>query len=149
VAPLITLVVCFAIIFLINKYILKDKLSLSLVGRASLAIMLIFTGIAHFARTENMIQMLPEFIPFKMEIVYVTGILEISAAIGLLIQKLSKLTSILLIIFFLAILPANIIGSIKQVSLGGMEKGISYLYFRIPLQMLFIYWTYYFGIKKN
>ena len=99
--------------------------------------------------TESMIQMLPEFIPYKKETVYLTGILEISASIGLLIQRLSKLTSILLIVFFLAILPANIVGSIKQVNFGGMAKGVSHLYFRIPLQVLFIFWTYYFGIKKN
>ena len=132
-----------------NKFTLKGKLTLSFVGRAALAIMLIFTGIAHFTMTESMIQMLPEFIPLKKEIVYLTGILEISASIGLLIQRLSKLTSILLIVFFLAILPANIVGSIKQVNFGGMAKGVSHLYFRIPLQVLFIFWTYYFGIKKN
>ena len=132
-----------------NKFTLKGKLTLSFVGRAALAIMLIFTGIAHFTMTESMIQMLPEFIPLKKEIVYLTGILEISASIGLLIQRLSKLTSILLIVFFLAILPANIVGSIKQVDFGGMAEGVSHLYFRIPLQVLFIFWTYYFGIKKN
>ena len=132
-----------------NKFTLKGKLTLSFVGRAALAIMLIFTGIAHFTMTEPMIQMLPEFIPLKKEIVYLTGILEISASIGLLIQRLSKLTSILLIVFFLAILPANIVGSIKQVDFGGMAEGVSHLYFRIPLQILFIFWTYYFGINKN
>ena len=132
-----------------NKFTLKGKLTLSFVGRAALAIMLIFTGIAHFTMTESMIQMLPEFIPYKKETVYLTGILEISASIGLLIQRLSKLTSILLIVFFLAILPANIVGSIKQVDFGGMAEGVSHLYFRIPLQVLFIFWTYYFGIKKN
>ena len=132
-----------------NKFTLKVKFTLSFVGRAALAIMLIFTGIAHFTMTETLIQMLPDFIPLKKETVYLTGILEISASIGLLIQRLSKLTSILLIMFFLAILPANIVGSIKQVDFGGMAKGVSHLYFRIPLQLLFIFWTYYFGIRKN
>ena len=148
-APLIILIVCFGIIFLINKFTLKGKLTLSFIGRASLAIMLIFTGIAHFTKTGSMIQMLPDFIPFKKETVYLTGILEIMASIGLLTQKFARMTSIMLILFFLAILPANIIGSIKEIELGGMEKGVNYLYFRIPLQLLFIIWIYYFGIKIN
>ena len=46
----------------------------------------------------------------------------------------------------MAILPANIIGSFKKVELGGMENGPGYLYFRVPLQLLFVGWTYYFGI---
>ena len=88
----------------------------------------------------------PEFLPLKKEIVYLTGILELLAVIGLLINSLSKITAVLLIIFFIAILPANIIGSMKQVNLGGMEMGVMYLIFRIPLQILFIFWAYYFGV---
>ena len=148
-APLIILIVCFGITFLINKFLLKDRFSLSFIGRFSLAIMLIFTGIAHFAKTDLMIEMMPEIVPVKKETVYFTGFLEIMASIGLLTQKFAKLTSIILILFFLAILPANIIGSMKEVELGGMEKGVNYLYFRIPLQLLFIIWAYYFGIKIN
>lgn len=148
-APLILLIVCFGITIIVNKFLLKDRLSLSFIGRLTLAIMLIFTGIGHFAKTDLMIDMLPEIIPFKKETVYFTGIIELMASIGLLTQKFAKLTSILLIVFFLAILPANIIGSIKEVELGGMSKGVSYLYFRIPLQLFLIFWAYYFGIKKQ
>jgi uncharacterized membrane protein len=147
-APLIVLIVCFGITGLINKFLLKDRLSLSYIGRLSLAIMLIFTGIGHFAKTDLMIEMLPDMIPFKKETVYFTGFIEIMASIGLLTQKFAKLTSLMLIVFFLAILPANIIGSIKVVELGGMSKGVNYLYFRLPLQIFFIIWAYYFGIKK-
>ncbi len=147
--PLIILLVSFGLIFVINKFLLGGKLSLSFVGRVSLAIMLLATGIAHFTSTDVMVEMLPEFLPLKREIIYLTGVLELSAAIGLLIDKTAKLTSVLLIIFFIAILPANIIGSLKQVSLGGMEIGAIYLLFRIPLQILFIFWAYYFGIRLN
>ena len=148
-APLIIIIVCFGITLLINKFLLNDRFSLSFIGRFSLAIMLIFTGIAHFAKTDLMIEMVPEIIPFKKESVYLTGFLEIIASIGLLTQKFSKLTSIMLILFFMAILPANIIGSMREVKLGGMVNGVNYLYFRIPLQLFFIIWAYYFGIKIN
>lgn len=149
-APLIIIIACFGITLVINKFLLNDRFSLSFIGRFSLAIMLLFTGIAHFAKTDLMIEMMPEIVPLKKETVYLTGILEILASVGLVVtQKFAKLSSIMLILFFLAILPANIIGSIEGVELGGMEKGVKYLYFRIPLQILFIIWTYYFGIKIN
>jgi uncharacterized membrane protein len=147
-APLIVFIVSFTIVFLLDKFFLK-RLSLSFKGRFAMAVMLIFTSIAHFTHTEEMVQMLPDFLSLKKEIVYFTGAIELAASVGLLIPKLSRLTSILLILFFIAILPANVIGSIKQVNLGGMQNGTGYLFFRIPLQLFFIGWTYYFGIKIN
>ena len=148
-APLIFLLVAFGLLFGINRFLLNGKLSLSFIGRAALAVMLIVTGVAHFTSTDLMVEMMPEFLPLKKEIVYLTGILEFLAAVGLLIGKLSKITAILLIIYFVAILPANIVGSFKQVNLGGMEYGAMYLLFRVPLQILFIFWAYYFGIRIN
>jgi uncharacterized membrane protein len=114
-----------------------------------MAIMLVFTALAHFNQTEYMIEMLPDFIPYKKGIVYFTGVVEFFAAIGLFIKKTVKITTYLLILFYLLILPANIIGSIKQVDLGGMDAGAPYLFFRIPLQVLFMIWIYYFGIMKT
>lgn len=117
-------------------------------GRIAMAVMLLFTGAAHFYKTTEMIQMMPDFLPAKRQLVYVTGIFEILSAVGLIVRRTAYLTSVFLIIFFLAILPANIIGAIKRVAIGGMENGPAYLYFRIPLQFLFIWWTYYFGIRR-
>ena len=147
--PLIVLITVFAVIFIADKFILKNRLGLSYCGRIALAFMLIVTGIAHFTNTPVMIEMMPEMVPFKTEVVYITGILELVAAGFLISKNYSIITSYALIIFFIAIIPANIVGSMKRLALGGMENGISYLYFRIPLQIFFIAWTYYFGIKRN
>ncbi len=148
-APLIILLASYVIMLLANRTFLKKRFSNNLLGRAAMSIMLIATGIAHFTSTEAMAAMLPDFLPFKSLVVYVTGILEFAAAIGLLFNKSFRFTSILLIIFFVCILPANIIGSMKEVALGGMENGASYLYFRIPLQLFFIWWVYYHGIRNK
>jgi uncharacterized membrane protein len=118
-------------------------------GRVALAVMLLFTGSSHFLKTSEMVQMIPEFLPYRIQLVYFTGILEIAFAVGLMFPRYSRWPSIALIIFFLAILPANIIGSFKRVHLGGMENGPVYLYFRIPLQLLFIGWAYYFEIHLS
>lgn len=147
-APLIILIFSFLIFFSINHLFYKNKLNISFMGRSAMAIMLVFTAVAHFSQTEYMIQMLPDFMPYKKGTVYITGIIEFMAAIGLFIRKTVKITSYFLLLFYLLILPANIIGSIKQVNLGGMEAGAPYLYFRIPLQILFMIWIYYFGIRK-
>jgi uncharacterized membrane protein len=126
---------------------MKTKYSIGQLGRFAMAIMLGFTGAAHFIKTQEMVQMIPVFLPYKTLFVYATGLLEIAAAAVLLFQRWAVSASVVLIIFFVLILPANIIGSLKRVELGGMENGPMYLFFRIPLQIFFICWTYYFGIN--
>ena len=146
--PLVVLIASFVGFWIVNKYLLKEKYSASFIGRVALALMLLMTGSAHFFKTDVMIQSMPDMIPYKRELVYITGVIELLAAIGLLFERTARLTSILLIIFFICILPANVAGSLKHVELGGMENGPMYLWFRVPLQVLFIWWTYFFGVKK-
>jgi uncharacterized membrane protein len=146
-STLIILVCSFFLLWLLNIYALNRFLTLSLIGRIAMGIMLLFTGSSHFFKTSEMVLMMPAFMPYKTLVVHLTGAMELAFAIALIIPRYSKWTAIVLIVFLLAILPANIIGSFKEVSLGGMEHGPTYLYFRIPLQFLFIAWTYYFGIR--
>jgi len=148
-APLIILLVTFAVLYLIDRFALSGRLGLSFIGRAAMAMMLIATGISHFTNTEEMIVMMPDMMPAKRELVYFTGICELAAVPGLLWTKTARLASILLLVFFILVLPANIAGSFKSVNFGGMEYGPIYLLFRVPLQILFIWWVWWFGIKKR
>lgn len=114
--------------------------------------MLLLTASGHFLFPQGMTMMIPDFIPYKNFIVYLTGVLEILAAIGLIMEDYSRLSSVLLIIFFIVILPANINAAIHNVDLRTGDNsgpGIEYLYSRIPMQLIFIVWTYFFGIRLN
>lgn len=148
-APLIFLLTTFLLLYLLDRFVLGGRLGLPFVGRAAMAVMLIVTGISHFTNTEQMIAMMPDFLPAKRELVYFTGVCELAAVVGLLWSKTARLASILLIVFFILVLPANIAGSLKSVNYGGMEYGPLYLLFRIPLQIFFIWWVWYFGIRTQ
>lgn len=148
-APLIILLVTFGVLYSIDRFALRGRLGLPFVGRAAMAVMLVATGIAHFTNTEQMVAMMPDFMPAKRELVYFTGICELLAVPGLLWSRTSRLALILLLIFFVLVLPANIAGSLKEVQFGGMEYGPLYLLFRIPLQVLFIWWVWHFGIRMK
>lgn len=107
--------------------------------------MLIFTAIGHFAFTKGMSAMIPDFFPIKSEIVLATGILEILLAVGLLFPNYRTLTGWILIIFFLLLLPANINASLQNLNYQTGEfdgPGLFYLWFRVPLQVVFIVWVY-------
>lgn len=94
--------------------------------------------------------MLPPVMPARAALVYITGFIEIIAAIGLMIPAVQKETAMLLILFFILILPANIYAAINNIDYQKGTKdgpGKSYLWFRVPLQVLFIVWVYWFGYR--
>lgn len=147
--PLIILLAVFAVSLLMTKFV-RGNFEFALSGRVAMSVMLAFTAVAHFAFTKGMTMMLPDFIPFKTETVYSTGIIEIAAAIGLFIPNCRMFTAWLLIAFFILILPANIYAAIKNIDYqkGTTDgNGLSYLWFRVPLQILFIIWVYLSSIK--
>lgn len=147
--PLIVLIVVFGLSLLGTKFI-RGNFEIALSGRIAMSAMLIFTAIAHFAFTKGMAMMLPDFIPYKSQVIYLTGIIEIAAAIGLFIPALRVITAWLLIVFFILILPANIYAALKQIDYqkGSFDgNGLYYLWFRVPLQILFIIWIYLSTIK--
>lgn len=118
-------------------------------GRIALAVMFICTCVGHYVKTTEMINMLPEALAYRNEIVQITGAFEIIGALGILFPKSSKMTGYLLIIFLIMILPANIYGALNHVKFGGMSAGPVYLFLRIPAQMFFIWWTYHYCVSKT
>jgi uncharacterized membrane protein len=121
-------------------------------GRLAMSGMLLFTTIGHFRYTAGMAMMLPALVPFRRELILFTGVFEIVAAIGLLSEKYVLRASWLLIVFLIMVLPANLYASWHHISYQRADftgPGLKYLWFRIPLQLLFIGWVYYFGIAKK
>lgn len=147
--PLIVLLSSFILALIVLK-LLKKEVDFALAARISMSLMLCFTAIGHFAFTQGMTLMIPPFIPFKTGLIYFTGIFEILLAIGLLIPQFKVISGWALVIFLVIMLPANIYASIHRIN---FEKasfdgpGIVYLWFRIPLQIVFIIWTYLSAIR--
>lgn len=149
--PLLVLLFVFLITIIIQKLFLKS-INLYSSGRVAMSLMLLFTAVGHFIFCEGMSKMIPNPIPFKHSIVILTGILEIVFAIGLQTSSYKKTTGYLLILFFVLILPSNIKATIENLNYqtGTFNgKGISYLWFRIPLQFFFIAWVYYTTLKQK
>lgn len=143
--PLFVLVITFAISLAATA--LTSDVDIKLSGKIAMSIMLLFTSIGHFKFTKGMEMMMPAFIPAKRLMIIATGFIEILAAIGLLVNATSNFTGIILIIFFVLMLPVNISAAIKHVNYEKADytgKGIEYLWLRVPMQLLFIGWIWYF-----
>lgn len=147
--PLLVLLIVFIISIIITK-VAFGNYNFALSGRISLSAMLVFTAVGHFAFNKGMTLMIPDFIPFKAALIYLTGIIEILFAMALFFPAYRITAGWLIIVFLLLLLPFNIYSSIKHIDYQKATfdgTGIQYLWFRIPLQIVFILWTYLSAIK--
>lgn len=146
--PLVVLIGTFCIAVSIGKWI-NGTWEIIGPGNIAMCAMLFFTGMAHFIFVPGMKMMLPDFLPFKTGIVYLTGGLEFVFGLLLLFPATRNVGSIGLIVFFTALLPANIQAASRHINLEKADysgPGPGYLWFRIPLQLFFIGWVWYFGL---
>ena len=147
---LIVLIVSFGIAAGLFK-MTNGKYNILKAGSIAMSAMLLFTSMGHFLYAKGMSMMLPDFLPLKIELVYFTGVLEIAAAIALQITKFRRLTALLLVVFFILILPANIKASRDHIDIyeaSYQGPGVDYLWFRVPLQLVLIAWAYGLFIKE-
>ncbi|WPV02512.1 hypothetical protein SNE26_12055 [Mucilaginibacter sp. cycad4] len=145
---LLVLIISFILTAMVSRLFMGDW-NLMLCGNVAMMLMLWFASLGHFMFTKGMVMMMPTFIPFKGTLVYLTGVMEIVLGPLLIINATRHIAGIILLIMFVIMLPANINAAIKHVD---FEKatyngsGTGYLWFRIPLQVLFIAWVLYFSI---
>ena len=147
--PLFVLVGSFLLLLAVRG--LYKELSLEWIGRIAFSVMILFTGSSHFYLTEGMVMSMPPFLPLKEALVYFTGALEIAFGLSFILTKNPVTVARLLMVFLVAVFPANIYAALNHIDIENadhMGPGLSYLFFRAPLQLFFIGWVYYFGIHK-
>jgi uncharacterized membrane protein len=143
------LVLPYLVLTAVNFLGYEGRLEPGLRGRMSLALVFLFTSLGHFMQPESMAQMLPSWVPLRVLIIYVTGALELAAAVGLLVPRLWRTTGLCLIVFLILALPANVYAAINHVQMGGHGAGPVYLLVRVPLQLILIGWTYWFAVRQS
>jgi uncharacterized membrane protein len=109
-----------------------------------MAVMLLFTASAHFVPASvtvmpnhaDLARMVPPFLPFADAIIYVTGVLELLGAVGLVITASRWAAALGLTALFVMLLPANIHAATADVPFNGAPA--TPLWQRIPEQILYI-----------
>lgn len=147
-APLIVLVVAGLLARLIGQLGVAALRNWAAAVRVGLAVMFCFTAAAHFnSMRADMIAMVPPFVPNPEFMVTFTGVCEILGAIGLLIPRTRRIAAVALIVFLLAVLPANIHAAQAGVTLRGAPP--TPVAPRLALQALFIALLWWSGIRAS
>jgi uncharacterized membrane protein len=118
-------------------------------GIVGLVLLFFFTASGHFVQTEPMTEMLPAFVPGRVALVYLTGLLEIAIAVGLAIPATRHTAGMAAIAALVLFFPANVYAAVNHVGMGGHEWGPVYLLIRAPLQATLIGWTWWFAVRPE
>ena len=106
-----------------------------------MGIFYIMVGIKHFQDPSWFVQIVPPILPFKYELVYISGFFEILLGILLMIPKFQSIAAKGLMALLICVYPANI----YLAQTNGVALGVSPLiaWGRLPFQFVFIglaYW---------
>ena len=106
-----------------------------------MGIFYIIVGIKHFQDPSWFVQIVPPILPYKYELVYISGFFEVLLGILLMIPRFQSIAAKGLIALLICVYPANI----YLAQTNGVAMGISPLiaWGRLPFQFVFIglaYW---------
>ena len=105
-----------------------------------MSIMYIFIGIRHFTDPQYFLDIVPPQLPFKLFLVYLTGLIEVVGGGAILLPKTRKAGAYLLIFLLVSVFPANIYLYVSETpqNLLGISKmdALIRMPFQIPLILL-------------
>ncbi|MEV4127836.1 hypothetical protein [Nocardia sp. NPDC049707] len=115
-------------------------------GAYALAAMLVLTGTTHFlpdslaggpAPTRaDLVPLVPPFVPLPDFQVYLTGVLELLGALGLVLTRTRRPAGLGLTVLFVVLLPANIYAAVSGIPFNGAPAPS--LWTRIPEQLIYV-----------
>ena len=132
---------------ILNRLTKREFTGSRLAGCIGICLVFWFTGVGHFIKTEPMAEMLPPCVPGRIPLVYVTGVIEIAAAVAVLIPRTRWMTGWVLVVMLVAFLPVNIYAAVNHIGMGGHQWGPIYLLIRIPLQAILVAWIWWFAVR--
>lgn len=111
-------------------------------SRWVLALVFLFLGTLHFVVPESYLAIMPPWLPWHLELVYLSGAFEILGGLGVLIRPLRPIARWGLIALLIAVFPANIQMAINYYNDQGWSPATIAAIARLPLQPLLIVWVW-------
>jgi len=121
---------------------------LKTVTRWMLAAVLVAAGVMHFANPWFFVQIMPPYLPWHWQIVYVSGVIEIVLGLALIVPATKRLAAWGAIALFIAVFPANLHMAMANVqfdpppAMGQPSQTAAWM--RLPLQLVLIAWAWWY-----
>ena len=107
------------------------------------SIFYVIVGIKHFIEPEYFLSIVPPYLPYRLELVYISGLFEILFGLLILFPKYRYYGAIGLILLLVAVFPANIYlaqSKEAQEAIGATQEIATW---RLPIQGVLIWIAYY------
>jgi uncharacterized membrane protein len=110
-------------------------------ARRGLAIAMVVAGVFHLVQPDPFVQHLPDWVPAREPLVFLTGLVEIALGAALLGRRAWRShAGRFLAAYLVAIFPANVYVAVAAVDVDGQPGG-AYPWIRLPFQALFVAWA--------
>ena len=113
-----------------------------------MSFMYVFIGIRHFIDPQYFLHIVPPQLPFKLFLVYISGLIEIIGGVAILNSKTRRKGAFLLVFLLLIVFPANIYLYVSEVPQNLLEITKTDALIRMPFQIPLIILAYWHS-KKN
>jgi uncharacterized membrane protein len=98
-------------------------------------------GVLHFTNPGFYLNIMPPYIPLHLEMVYLSGIIEIVLGVGLIPARTRAYSAWAIIAMLIAFMPVHVHMIINHAELFA-ETPLWMLWLRIPLQAMLILWAW-------
>jgi len=116
--------------------------------RVALTVTFLFTGATHFSNLkQDYAAMIPNPLPKSLWLIYLSGVLEIFGAIGLLLPRVRVIAGICLIVLLVALFPANINAALNNISF--RRQPPTALWLRALVQIFFVVAISWSSVRKQ
>jgi uncharacterized membrane protein len=100
-------------------------------------------GVAHLAAPAPFVAITPGWVPFAKQVILLTGLFELAAAVALLTPRLRRAAGIALALYSLCVWPANFKHAIDGIDIPPIPTSWWYHTPRLALQPLIVWWALY------
>ncbi len=105
----------------------------------------IVAGTMHFVSPETYLPMMPPYLPWHRELVFLSGVAEVLCGVGVLFPPTRRIAAWGTIALLIAVFPANVHIAWNNVPLFGRSEGAGiWNWVRLPFQAVLIAWAYWY-----
>ena len=104
----------------------------------------VYIGFRHFTDAQFFLHIMPDYLPWHLELVYLSGFLEITLGLLILFDQTRKMAAWGLILLLIAVFPANIYLVQSEEAQQALDITREMSILRLPFQLVFITVAYWF-----